>query len=340
MAKKFPSELRFDLVSKDWVIIATGRARKPATFQKNHKPHLKSTKKGCPFDTLKEQEETTTAFLNGERIPIPKNTYLKDWTTVSMLNKYPAFSHGTSIATKHVGPYEVMEGVGHHEVVVTRDHEKDIPNLPLRRVREMIEVYHQRFLELMQDELVNYIAIFKNKGVLAGASVAHPHSQILAIPVTDPDLQRSMQGSLRYQEEHQRCVHCTMLTWDRKEKSRIIFTNKEFVAVCPFASRVAFEIRIYPIKHSAYFEKIDEKQKDLFAEALQQTLKKLKNALKDPDYNYFLHTSSVDGKNHDHYHWHLEILPKTSTWAGFELGTGIEISTIEPESAAAFLRKH
>ena len=102
MAKKFPSELRFDLVSKDWVIIATGRARKPATFQKNHKPHLKSTKKGCPFDTLKEQEETTTAFLNGERIPIPKNTYLKDWTTVAMLNKYPAFSHGTSSATKHV----------------------------------------------------------------------------------------------------------------------------------------------------------------------------------------------------------------------------------------------
>ncbi len=340
MNSRFPSELRFDLVSKDWVVIATGRARKPETFQKNDKLHLESTKKKCPFDTLKEQEEATIAFLNGERVPIPRNTYLKDWTTVSVLNKYPAFSHGKSIKTRHVGPYEVMDGVGHHEVVVTRDHKKDIPDFSLQKVREMIDVYHERFLELMQDKLVNYITIFKNKGASAGASVAHPHSQMLAIPMTDPDLQRSMRGSLGYQEKYHRCVHCTMLTWDRREKTRIIFENKGFAAVCPFASRVAFEIRIYPIKHSAYFERIDDKQKNLFAEALQQTLKKLKKALKDPDYNYFVHTSPVDGKNHDHYHWHLEILPKTSTWAGFELGTGIEISTIEPEKAAAFLRKY
>ena len=340
MARKFPSELRFDLVSKDWVIIATGRARKPTTFQKNHKLHLESTQKECPFDTLKEQEEATTAFLNGERIPIPRNTYLRDWTTVAVVNKYPAFSHGKSIQTRHVGPYEVMDGVGHHEVIVTRDHIKDIPDLSVQKVRELIEVYHQRFLELMQDKLVNYIAIFKNKGASAGASVAHPHSQMLAIPVTDPDLQRSMRGSLVYQEEHQRCVHCTMLSWDRNEKTRIIFENEGFVSVCPFASRVAFEIRIYPIEHSAYFERIDDKQKDLFAEALQVTLKKLKKSLKDPDYNYFIHTSPVDGKDHDHYHWHMEILPKTSTWAGFELGTGIEISTIEPEKAAEFLRKN
>lgn len=340
MAKRFPSELRFDLVSKDWVIIATGRARKPTTFQKNHKLHLELKQKECPFDTLKEQEETTSAFLNGERISIPRNTYLKDWTTVSILNKYPAFSHGTSIKTRHVGPYEVMDGVGHHEVIVTRDHKKDIPDFSIEKVRELIEVYHQRFLELMQDKLVNYITIFKNKGAAAGASVAHPHSQMLAIPVTDPDLQRSMRGSLQYQQERNRCVHCAMLNWDREDKTRIIFENKGFVAVCPFASRVAFEIRIYPTKHSAYFEKIDDKQKDLFAQALQVTLKKLKKALKDPDYNYFIHTSPVDGENHDHYHWHLEILPKTSTWAGFELGTGIEISTIEPEKAAEFLRKN
>ena len=130
-----------------------------------------------------------------------------------------------------------------------------------------------------------------------------------------------------------------MLAWDRKEKSRIVYETDCFTAVCPFASRVAFEIRIYPNAHNAYFEHIEEHQKDCLAKVFRVVLRKLYKGLANPDYNYFLHTSPADGKKHDHYHWHFEILPKTSTWAGFELSTGIEISTIEPEKAAEHLRK-
>ena len=120
---------------------------------------------------------------------------------------------------------------------------------------------------------------------------------------------------------------------------RIIFENKEFIVLCPFASRVSFEIRIFPKKHHAYFERVTDEQKEYLAEAFLAALGKLDKGLADPPHNFFLHTAPCDGKNYDHYHWHWEILPKTATWAGFELGTGIEISTIEPEKAAEYLRK-
>ena len=130
-----------------------------------------------------------------------------------------------------------------------------------------------------------------------------------------------------------------MLEWDLEENQRIIYQNKEFVVLVPFASRVAFEIRIYPKEHHAYFERIKDKEKDLLADALKQALARIFKGLNDPAYNFFLHTAPCDGKDYNHYHWHLEILPKTSVWAGFELGTGIEISTVEPEKAAEYLRK-
>jgi UDPglucose--hexose-1-phosphate uridylyltransferase len=130
-----------------------------------------------------------------------------------------------------------------------------------------------------------------------------------------------------------------MVEWDRKEKTRIVYENEQYIALCPFASRVAFEVRIYPKKHAAYFERSGDGVRESFADALLVTMQKLHKGLNDPDYNYFLHTAPADGGDHGHYHWHWEILPRTSTWAGFELGTGIEISTIEPAQAALYLAK-
>lgn len=303
---------------------------------------LSEARKKCPFDNLVDQERPTAVYWNGKMMELPKGKACvpEKWTTVSIPNKYPAFTPKASSWTRLAGPYEVMDGVGFHEVIVTKDHTKDIPQFTEQQVRELLEVYHARYVELKDREHVNYISIFKNKGAMAGATVAHPHSQLVAIPVTDPDIERSLLGSRQFFEEHHnQCVHCVMLAWDRQDKKRIVFENECYTVVCPFASRVAFEIRIYPSKHSPYFENIDDYEKGCLAEAFSKAMKKLYKALKDPDYNYFLHTSPADGKNYDHYHWHWEILPKTATWAGFELGAGIEISTIEPEKAAAFLRK-
>jgi len=322
------SELRFDLVSKDWVVIATGRAKRPETFAKLERFKEQVPEKDCFFCHLETQEKPVLEYKGDAG----------EWQVVVIPNKYPAFSHSDSLHERAEGPYSLMDGVGFHELVVTHDHQKSLAELPFQQVRRVIDAYQERYLELANEKFVNYVSIFHNHGREAGASVAHPHSQIIAIPLIDPDLQRSLNGSRLFFENQGECVHCQMLEWDLEDGRRIIFANKEFVVLAPFASRVAFEVRIYPREHHAYFERIKDNEKDLLAEAVQVALKKFFIGLNDSAYNFFIHTAPCDGKDYGHYHWHFEILPKTSTWAGFELGAGIEISTIEPEKAAEYLR--
>jgi len=326
--KKTISELRFDLVSKDWVVIATGRAKRPENFIQPQRQKAKVEQKDCFFCNLGTQEKPVLEYK------VEKS----EWQLVVIPNKYPAFSQTDSLHERAEGPYSLMDGVGFHEVVITRDHEKSLAELPIRQVRQVIDAYQERYLELANEKFVNYISIFHNHGAEAGASIAHPHSQIIAIPLIDPDLLRSLTGSRMFFENQGECVHCKMLEWDLEDGRRIVYENKEFVVLTPFASRMAFEIRIYPREHHSYFERIKDNEKDMLAEALQAALKKIFKGLNNPAYNFFIHTSPCDGKDYSHYHWHLEILPKTSVWAGFELGAGIEISTIEPETAAEYLR--
>lgn len=335
----FPSELRYNLVSQEWVVIAKGRSRRPDAFRVK-RAKQKNGKSTCPFEKFMRTQELTAAFFQTKETRLYKGRFIPfQWTTISLPNKYPAFDIGGSLETRHVGPYKAMDGVGFHEVVVTRDHARDIPDFEAWEVRELIDMYQERYLDLSNEKFVNYIAIFKNKGAGAGATVSHPHSQIIATPILHPGIERSLKGSKDYWDENKKCVHCAMIRWDAQDKQRVVYENGQFIALCPFASTVSFEIRVYPKEHLAYFERADESQKMAFAEVLLVALQKIKKGLGDPDYNYFIHTAPADGKNYDHYHWHLEILPKTATWAGFELGTGIKISTVEPEQAAEFLRE-
>lgn len=327
--KKPISELRFDMVSKDWVVIATGRAKKPEEFAKQERLKVEVESKDCPFCNLTTQGAPLLEY---------KDEQGKAEVTV-IPNKYPAFLSSDSLRERAEGPYSLMDGVGYHEVVVTRDHKKSLAELPLSQIRLVIDAYQERYLELANEKFVNYVSVFHNHGQEAGASIAHPHSQIIAIPVIDPDLQGSINGSRLFFENQGECVHCKMIEWDMEDKQRIIFANKEFVVLVPFASRTAFEVRIYPKEHHPYFERIKDAEKDQLAAALQVALSKIFKGLNDPAYNFFLHTAPTDGKDYGHYHWHFEILPKISVWAGFELGAGIEISTVEPEAAAEYLRE-
>ncbi len=337
---KFPSELRFDLVSGEWVVIATGRARRPETFKKDKKIKESVSPRDCVFCRLSEQEKPLLVFYNGKKVDVAaKDGIPKRWSVVSVPNKYPAFIYNQKMNKRTEGPYRLMDAVGFHEVIITRDHRKQIAQFSQAQIKEVIDVYQERYLALMKQKFVNYISIFHNHGYEAGASIAHPHSQIIAVPIMDPDIQSGLNYSKKFFENNKKCAHCLMNEWDIKNKKRIIFQNKDFVAVCPFASRMAFEIVISPKQHSAYFERIGEKQKWAFAEAFQAVMRKLYKALNNPPYNFFIHTAPCNGENYDFYHWHLSILPKTATWAGFELCTGIEISTIEPEKAAEYLRK-
>jgi len=326
--KKSPSELRMDLVSNDWVVIATGRARRPETFAERERVKDAVSKKKCPFCKPK--------ILEGA---VDKVNLAGSWFIVSYPNDFPAFAPKDDLNERKQGPNRVMDGVGHHEVIITADHTKQISQFTTKEVKAVVDLYQKRYLKLMKKPLVKYISIFHNHGWEAGASIAHPHSQLLAIPVIDPDLRASLDGAEAFYRSQGKCVYCTMIDWELKEKKRVVYENDKFLVVCPFAAQVSFEVRVYPKEHQPHFEKMGEKEKELFAEAMRKGLNKLYKGLKDPAYNFYFHTAPCDGGNYDKYHWHLNILPKTSIWAGFELGAGIEISTIEPEKAAAFLRK-
>lgn len=338
---KFPSELRLDLVSKDWVVIATGRARRLETFKQERRKKETGSKSRCPFCQIHTQEVPTVIFSNGKKMPFKAGDKIpQDWTALSIPNKYPAFIPSSELNERLEGNiYKKMNAVGFHEVVVTRDHQKQIAQFSIKQAKEMINVYQARYLSLMKEKLVNYVSIFHNHGIEAGATIAHPHSQIITTPLIDTDLRRALTNSRHYFKAHKGCIYCRMAEWEKKSKERIVFENKSFLVICPFASKSAFEVIISPKEHRAYFEKINEEEKVQLAEAFKVALSKLYKTLNDPAYNFYLHTAPCDGKDYSYYHWHWTILPKTSTWAGFEMGTKIEISTIEPERAAGYLRK-
>lgn len=334
---KFPAELRSDPLSCDWVIIATGRGKRPETFKKEKRKKIIPQKRSCPFCDIEKREKAILIFAGGKKIKdgkIPQN-----WTTAVIPNKYPALISSDALNERVNGFYRVMDGVGYHEVVIFRDHKKSLAIFSVEELKEVINAYQERYLDLMNESFVKYISIFHNHGQEAGASIFHPHSQIMATPVIDPDLNRAILSSKKYFEENKKCVYCAMNEWERDRRERIVFENKEFLVICPFVSKAAFEMIITPKKHMPYFERINGDEKSYLAEALKDALFRLDKALNDPPYNFYFHNSPTNGRNYDFYHWHLTIMPKTATWAGFELCTGIEISTIEPEKAAEYLRK-
>lgn len=327
------TQLRQDIITGDWVVIATGRSKRPEEFASQKR------------EIVEENPDRKCFFCYPEETGQEKDVLIYeksdgDWSLRVFPNKYPAFSRPTGGQIKHreEGPHFEMDGVGYHELVVTRDHEKQLANLDVVEVAEALDAYQDRYISLMNKKSVNYIEVFHNHGKEAGASISHPHSQLVAIPVISPYIKLELDGAENYYRANKSCVYCSIVEWEVEKKERVVFENDSFIAFCPYASRAAFEVWVMPKKHKPYFERTGAEEKMQAAEVLKVALNKIYLALGDPAYNFYIHTSPCDGQDYPHYHWHIEIIPRTSVWAGFELSTGIEISTIEPEVAAEYLR--
>jgi UDPglucose--hexose-1-phosphate uridylyltransferase len=337
MAKKQIHEFRKDLVSGDWILVVPSRARRPdiAKVSKN--------KKFCPFcDPQKSGNPFPTLWYPRPNTPLKKRKELSSWFVQVLPNKYPLVLPNLKKACPRIkfsGPEQTFNGIGFHEVIITRDHFKTIDKMDLEEIDLILKAYQMRYQILATEPCINYILIFHNQGKLAGASLSHPHSQLVALPVVDPDISKSLEGSQEYFKKHKKCIHCAMLEWEMKKKKRIIHQNKYFVTLEPFAPRVSYETRIYPTSHDGHFEKISEEKRWFFAESLKDVLKRMAKTLKNPGYNFFIHSAPPNSKNYNHYHWHLEILPRVSSWAGLELGVGIEAVIVSPEEAAKNLRR-
>jgi len=338
---KMVIEFRRDLVSNDWILISSLRQAKPHFFLKKEKTKKKISIKKCPFENPQKSGNPKPVLWypkpakDGSSPASPKN-----WFIQVIPNKYPLLLNKNKCAKFDLaGVHQSVEGLGFHEVVIMADHKKTLEKMSLEELIIILKTYRERYRALEKTKCVEYILIFHNKGELAGASIEHPHSQIVALPITPPDVNRSINGGLEYFEKHKKCVHCVMLKREIDDEKRIIFQNKYFITINPYASRVSYETRIFPLKHNSDFEETPDDQLFFLAEALKDALVRIGKALKNPDYNFFIHTSSANVENVPYYHWHIEILPRTYKWAGLELGTGIEVVTVPPEQAAQQLRK-
>lgn len=336
--QNFISEFRKDIVSGEWVLISSMRRMRPHLLKPVLKQKKISRKNGCPFENPQKTGNSSPILW----YPPPKSASqdIKDWFVQIIPNKYPVFPQGNVCPVAGgVGPYEKIDGMGFHEVIVFRGHNKDFKKMSIDEIGLVLKAYKERYKMLEKEKCIEYILIFHNEGELAGASIAHPHSQLVALPIVPPDVSRSINGGINFFEKNKKCVHCVMLDWERKEKKRIIFENKYFTTFVPYASRVSYEIRIFPREHSSDFEEISREAMPYLAESLKDALSRLAKTLNSPDYNFFVHTASAKVKNVPYYHWHIEILPRTYKWAGLELGTGIDVVAVSPERAAENLRE-
>lgn len=325
------SELRQDPVSGDWIIIAPNRGRRPHEMFAGNLKRKKSAKSTCPFEDLQK---------SGNREPILNYPDGKGWAVQVVENKYPVFTHAEVCGMEgHHGMYAIFPGFGHHDLLVTKEHDKNFAQVSDERANLVFQGFRDRYLMLYNDKCINYISLFHNWGPSAGASIYHPHYQIVATPVVPPDVNHSLQGSDRYFREHKQCVHCDMIAWEKKEKHRIVYENDGAIAFAPFVSRSPFEVRVFPKKHLPYFENTYDQDMAAVVDALRHSLKAFEKHLNDADYNFFIHTAPLQSKEkYSHYHWHIEASPKVTIRAGFELGTGVDINVVDPDDAAKILR--
>ncbi|MBI2952968.1 MAG: galactose-1-phosphate uridylyltransferase [Chloroflexi bacterium] len=330
-------ELRQDPVTLKWVTIAVERAKRPHTFTQAPKVVVKATGE-CPFCYGHEGETPPEVMAYRDPGTGPNTA---GWSVRVVPNLYPAFGPASGdLNPRHVGPYTVMNGLGAHEVLISSpEHYKDLALLPQDQVTLILKSYIDRYLVHRNNPVLKYVLIIVNHGKEAGASREHPHAQLFGIPIVPHTVVEEIEGLQRYKTEKGTCAYCDVLAYEMKVGERIVYENDKFVVFAPYASKVPFETWLMPKSHGAHFEAMSDQEVRACGDALRTGLAKLHYGLNDPPFNFYIHTAPYSGEGNGLYHWHIEILPKLSIWAGFELGSGIMINTALPESAAEFLRK-
>jgi UDPglucose--hexose-1-phosphate uridylyltransferase len=329
------SELRYHATSGEWVLIAPARSDRPHELNKIKAKRVPSPKGKCPFENPQKSGNEIPIFWFLENKPISK------WKIQVLPNKYPVLMHRyrTCAATHRDGMYTAVSGVGHHDLLITRDHAKTFSDLSDDDAYEVFRGFHKRYHEIVADGCVKYISMFQNWGTSAGASIFHPHYQIVATPVIPHGVGRSLIFSHSYFAKHHSCIHCAIIRKEIKENKRIVYENKDVIAFIPFAAKEPFQVNIFLKSHRPYFEDTPPLELRAVALALKKVLESIKKKLGDPDYNFFMHTApAFQKRRHRHYHWHIEVVPKSNISAGFELGTGIELNPMFPEDAAKIIR--
>jgi len=328
-------ELRKDPISRRWVIIATERAARPTDFK--HEAVEVNDSDACPF--CEGREGRTPPEIYALRAPgTAPNT--PGWTVRVVSNKYPALRIEGSTERTKVGVFTRMDGVGAHEVIIeTTDHHRHLGLQPVGHVADVVRAYLQRYRDLRGDARFAYGLLFRNHGRTAGASLSHPHSQLIALPIVPQRVAGELEAAEHYFGQQGACLYCTMLQQEREAGARIVLENDSFVALAPYASRFPFETWILPKVHGSDFGALTSDQEPAFAGIYREILHRLYACLDNPPYNVIIHTLPYRSESKHAYHWHVEVMPRLTQVAGFEWGSGFYINPVTPEDAARFLRE-
>ncbi|KPL12063.1 hypothetical protein AMJ85_02135 [candidate division BRC1 bacterium SM23_51] len=338
------STLRKDPVSSGWVIIAEGRETRPKDLaSESARP---SKLESCPFCGGKESEtppEIAAFRKEGTKPDTP------GWSVRAIANKYAALHIEGDLDRRGEGIYDLMNGIGAHEVIVeTPEHDAHMAYYPREKMKEIIWMYIRRYRDLFGDDRFRYIQVFRNYGAGAGASLEHPHSQLIALPITPRWVKEELNCALAYYRLKERCLFCDIVRQETHDRQRVVFENDSFVTIEPFASKFPFETWLFPKEHNHDFALTTEQQVTDLAQALQRTLFAIAECLNDPPLNFIIHSAPrlteydlrvTDITVEMDYHWHIEIYPRLTRMAGFEWGTGFYINPMLPEKAAEALRR-
>ncbi len=326
-------ELRRDPIIGRWVIIAKERGKRPSDFIIEEE----RTRGGfCPLCPGNEHTTPPEVLAYGRDHYAPNTP---GWRLRVVPNKFPALVIEGDLDKRGEGIYDKMNGIGAHEVIIeTPNHNEALHQMSREQIALIFMAYRERMLDLKKDIRFKYIIIFKNHGRAAGASLEHSHSQLIALPIVPQTIEEEMKGCLRYYDYRDRCVFCDIIRQERSQNIRIVVENRDFIALCPFAPRSPFEIWVMPKQHQSSYTDLSNDQLYSLTDLFGLLMRKLNKALPKVPYNYMLHTAPLRDGTMEHYHWHIEIMPKLTMVAGFEWGTGFYINPTPPEEAARYLR--
>jgi UDPglucose--hexose-1-phosphate uridylyltransferase len=335
------STLRKDPLTHGWVVFAQERFQPPAQVEAVTR---KTPAENCPF--CPGHEEMTAAEIASFR-PVNSRRDTPGWSIRTVPNQFAALRIEGKFDRRGEGLYDMMNGIGAHEVIIeSPEHDAFLRNFSIQKIQEILSMYRNRMSDLTRDQRFRHIEVFRNFGEAAGANLSHPHSQVVALPIIPAAVRDELQHSYDYWLLKERCLFCDIINQDSQSR-RIVYENPDFIALEPFAARFPFETWIYPKEHSSSFHTALDSSLAALAEVLKITLNGIGQALANPPFNLIVHEAPVQPERQyhsqnadvsDHYHWHIEILPRTAKTGGFQFGTGFFINPVLPEDAAEYLR--
>lgn len=324
-------QLRQNIVTGDWVVIAPERSKRPSDFIAAETLRNDS-KINCPFCLTGHSytEERLKSYENDSVYVFP--------------NKFPAFledkkSCSTRAHRLESDFYNARPSTGGHDVIVIKDHDHNLYEFTHKTWNDLFAMAKRRYGYWRKDCNAEYSMLIYNQGVKAGASISHPHAQIMASNIIPNHISKEIAGSERYFENSGSCVFCDLIAHEKAEKVRVIEENSAFIAFTFYAARFPFEVWVMPKSHFAHFE--DEKDSVIgpLAEIMEKVVGRIGKTLERPPLNFFIHDLPTTIDRADYFHWHIEVAPRVSTYGGFELGSGTIIDIIAPEDAAEYLSK-